>query len=103
MMFTDANRDQWWSLIGTNVRGPFLMTRAVVPQMIVAGGGRIINLNSGAGTAERSELSAYSASKSALARLVDTPESLRERATRGMDDAARTLRLKPWGSSDSLV
>ena len=39
MMFTDANRDQWWSLIGTNVRGPFLMTRAVVPQMIVAGEG----------------------------------------------------------------
>lgn len=65
----EAEVDQWWSVMTTNVRGPFLMTRAVVPAMIAAGGGRIINLNSGAGTAERAELSAYSASKSALARI----------------------------------
>ena len=45
------------------------MTRAVVPVMIAAGGGRVINLNSGAGTVERAELSAYCASKSALARI----------------------------------
>ena len=63
------NLDQWWSVITTNVRGPFLMTRAVVPHMIAAGGGRIINLNSGAATAARAELSAYTASKSALARI----------------------------------
>jgi NAD(P)-dependent dehydrogenase (short-subunit alcohol dehydrogenase family) len=65
----EANVDQWWSVITTNVRGPFLMTRAIVPHMIAAGGGRIINLNSGAGIAERAELSAYCASKSALARI----------------------------------
>ena len=33
---------------------------------------------------------------------VDTPASLRERAALGLDDAARTLRLRPWGSSDPL-
>ncbi len=65
----EANVDQWWSVVTTNVRGPFLMTRAIVPHMIKAGGGRIINLNSGAGMAERAELSAYCASKSALARI----------------------------------
>jgi len=65
----EADVDQWWSVVTTNVRGPFLTTRAVVPHMIAAGGGRVINLNSGAGTAERAELSAYSASKSALARI----------------------------------
>jgi NAD(P)-dependent dehydrogenase (short-subunit alcohol dehydrogenase family) len=65
----EAEVDQWWSVITTNVRGPFLMTRAVVPAMIAAGGGRVINLNSGAGTADRAELSAYCASKSALARI----------------------------------
>lgn len=65
----EANVDQWWSVITTNVRGPFLMTRAVVPRMIAAGGGRVINLNSGAGMAERAELSAYTSSKSALARM----------------------------------
>ena len=64
-----ADADQWWSVLTTNVRGPFLMTRAVVPAMIAAGGGRVINLNSGAGMAERAELSAYTASKSALARI----------------------------------
>jgi NAD(P)-dependent dehydrogenase (short-subunit alcohol dehydrogenase family) len=168
----EADVDQWWSVVTTNVRGPFLMTRAVVPLMIAAGGGRVINLNSGAGMAERSELSAYTASKSALARItgsthragwaqgirafdlapgvvrtemtlsmklhqgrtvwtdatdvtslvlalasghldawsgrfvqasVDTPESLRERAGFGLDDDARTLRLRTWGSSDPLA
>ena len=167
----EADVDQWWSVIRTNVRGPFLMTRAVVPRMIAAGGGRVINLNSGAGTTGRAELSAYSASKAALARItgsthlagwasgirafdlapgvvrtqmtlsmelhrgrtswtdptdvtdlvlalaggdldawsgrfirvgVDTPGTLRERAGLGMDDAARTLRLRPWGLSDPL-
>ena len=65
----EADIDQWWSVISTNVRGPFLMTRAIVPHMIAAGGGRVINLNSGAGMAERGDLSAYCASKSALARI----------------------------------
>ena len=65
----EADVEQWWSVITTNVRGPFLMTRAVVPHMLAAGGGRVVNLNSGAGTAERAELSAYCASKSALARI----------------------------------
>ena len=65
----EANVDQWWSVITTDVRGPFLMTRAVVPRMIAGGGGRVINLNSGAGMAERAELSAYTSSKSALARM----------------------------------
>jgi hypothetical protein len=31
---------------------------------------------------------------------LDTPESLQERAGLGMDDAARMLRLQPWGPSD---
>ena len=167
----EADVEQWWSVITTNVRGPFLMTRAVVPHMITAGGGRVINLNSGAGTAERADLSAYCASKSALARITgsthragwaqgirafdlapghvrtemtlsmdlhrgraewtdpalvtdlavamaggeldawsgrfvragaDTPATLKERAGLGMDDDARTLRLRPWGSTDPL-
>jgi hypothetical protein len=34
---------------------------------------------------------------------VDTPESLREQAELGLDDDARTLRLRAWGSSDPLA
>ena len=65
----EADVDEWWQVMVTNVRGPFLLTRAVVPHMIEAGGGRIINLNSGSGTRESDVLTAYHASKSALARL----------------------------------
>jgi NAD(P)-dependent dehydrogenase (short-subunit alcohol dehydrogenase family) len=64
-----ADPEQWWSVLETNVRGPFLLTHAVVPHMLAAGGGRIVNLNSGAGAREYADLSAYSASKAALARL----------------------------------
>lgn len=65
----EADVEEWWQVMVTNVRGPFLLTRAVVPYMIAAGGGRIINLNSGSGTRESDVLTAYHASKSALARL----------------------------------
>lgn len=65
----EADVDAWWQVMVVNVRGPFLLTRAVVPHMIAAGGGRVINLNSGSGTRESDVLTAYHASKSALARL----------------------------------
>lgn len=65
----EADPEQWWDVMVTNVRGPFLMTRAVAPIMIEQGGGRIINLNSGAATRADPSLSAYTASKSALARI----------------------------------
>lgn len=65
----EGDPDTWWQVMTTNVRGPFLLCRSVVPVMIGHGGGRIINLNSGAGTRERAELTAYCASKSALARI----------------------------------
>jgi hypothetical protein len=32
----------------------------------------------------------------------DTPATLHERAGLGMDDEARTLRLRPWGPTDPL-
>ena len=65
----EADVDEWWQVMVTNVRGPFLLTRAVVPHMIAAGGGRVVNLNSGSGTRESDVLTSYHASKSALARL----------------------------------
>lgn len=65
----EADPDQWWQVLVTNVRGPFLVTRAVAPVMIGQGGGRIININSGAGTRENPVLTAYTASKSALGRI----------------------------------
>ena len=45
----EADVEQWWRTVTVNVRGPFLMSRAVVPHMIAGGGGRVVNLASGAG------------------------------------------------------
>lgn len=64
---TDPQR--WWQVLETNVKGPYLLTRAVVPQMIAAGGGRVVNINSGAGVRDYPDMSAYNASKTALCRI----------------------------------
>lgn len=65
----EADPEQWWEVMSVNVRGPFLMSRAVVPGMIARGGGRVINLNSGYGTRAYGVATAYAASKTALFRI----------------------------------
>ncbi|MCF4123275.1 SDR family oxidoreductase [Antribacter sp. KLBMP9083] len=65
----EADPDEWWGVIETNVRGPFLLSRAVVPGMIARGGGRVVELASGASTHDMAVASAYNASKTALLRL----------------------------------
>lgn len=65
----DSDPDQWWRTMTVNVLGPYLMTRAVLPHMAARGGGRVVNLNSGAGLRPGAVASAYNASKTALARV----------------------------------
>nr|NLD39765.1 SDR family oxidoreductase [Actinomycetales bacterium] len=65
----EADPDEWWDVMAVNVRGPFLLARAVVPGMLGRGGGRIVAINSGSGTRDFAEASAYTASKSALFRI----------------------------------
>lgn len=65
----EADCDQWWDVMAVNVRGPFLLARAVVPGMLARGGGRVINLNSGYGTRAYGLATAYAASKTALFRI----------------------------------
>jgi len=56
----------WDTIFHTNVRGVFFMMRAVVPLMISAGAGHIINISSLAGKNPLPRGAAYSASKWAL-------------------------------------
>ena len=49
-----------------NLKGCFFMCNAVAPHMIAAGGGRIVNLGSAAGTAGRSNYIVYSAVKAGV-------------------------------------
>ncbi len=64
-----ADPDNWWDVVETDLRGPFHLIRGVVSGMIERGGGRVINLNSGAGAGDREVYSAYCAAKAGLFRL----------------------------------
>ncbi|MFE7407928.1 SDR family NAD(P)-dependent oxidoreductase [Isoptericola sp. NPDC057559] len=65
----EADPDEWWAVVETNVRGPFLLARHAVPGMLARGGGRVVDLNSGAGSHDNADATAYNASKTALMRL----------------------------------
>lgn len=52
-------------IFDVNVKGAYLMSRAVLPHMIRAGGGSIVNIGSGAGYG-KANMAAYSASKGAI-------------------------------------
>ncbi len=64
--FWEANPGIWRMIIDTNVNGPFLMARAVVPQMLRQGWGRIINISINHETMRRVGFSPYGPSKAAL-------------------------------------
>jgi NAD(P)-dependent dehydrogenase (short-subunit alcohol dehydrogenase family) len=65
----EADPDGWWQVVETDLRGPFHCVRAVVPGMLAHGGGRVVNLSSGAGAADREIYSAYCAAKAGLFRI----------------------------------
>ena len=56
----------WDRMIAVNLRGPFMMTKAVLPQMIKQRQGSIMNISSNAGYKPVPGKSAYTASKHAL-------------------------------------
>lgn len=57
---------EWKRVIDVNLVAPFLVTRAVVPGMIAAGYGRVVNIASIAGKEGNPNASHYSASKAGL-------------------------------------
>jgi 3-oxoacyl-[acyl-carrier protein] reductase len=67
--FADDDVEDAWHVVETNVRGPLLVTHAVLPGMLRRGGGRIVNLNSGSGIHPGGIYTGYAISKGALARL----------------------------------
>ena len=67
----ETDPDDWWRCLEVNLRGPMLCARAVLPGMIARGGGRIVNVASGAGTFAIPYLGAYVTSKTALIRFTE--------------------------------
>ncbi len=59
----EVTPEEWDLLFATNLRGPFLMVRAIAPLMIAARNGHIINISSLAGRNPLPKGAAYAASK----------------------------------------
>jgi NAD(P)-dependent dehydrogenase (short-subunit alcohol dehydrogenase family) len=64
--FLDVPPGYWQALIDTNVNGPFMMTRAVVPELLAAGWGRVINVTTSLATMVMKGMAPYGAAKAAL-------------------------------------
>lgn len=65
----EADPDEWWDVVETDLRGPFLFCHAVLPDMVTRGHGRIVNITTGAAIDGRPVYSAYSVAKTGLLRL----------------------------------
>ena len=65
----DLTLSEWNRVFAVNVGGAFLMSRAVLPAMIGAGGGSIIHIASQLGSVAASRRAAYCATKGALIQL----------------------------------
>jgi len=61
----DTDLDTYERIMAVNVRGVYLMSRAVIPHMARQGGGSIVNVGSGAGWG-KPNMAVYAASKGAL-------------------------------------
>ena len=61
-----SDDERWKKMFDVNVFGVYMCTKAVIPQMIRAKSGRIVNISSIAGVAGAAHASAYSASKAAV-------------------------------------
>ena len=62
----------WRQTIETNLFGTFLVSHAVLPAMIEAGRGKVINMSGGGAATPFPRYSAYAASKAAVIRLTET-------------------------------
>ena len=64
--------DKWDFMMELNAGSVLRMAQAVVPHMLKAGGGRIVNIGAYSALSGKAEMGAYVASKSAVIRLTET-------------------------------
>lgn len=62
----EADLDDWMTMVDTNLKGLFVMTRSVLPLMIKRNKGHIINIGSVAGDAGYAKGNVYCATKAAV-------------------------------------
>jgi 3-oxoacyl-[acyl-carrier protein] reductase len=81
-LFEELTVAEWDRVMGVNLRGVFLCTRAVIPGMLERGRGKIINVASQLGQIGGVEMVHYSASKAGV--IGFTKALAREVSTRGV-------------------
>ncbi len=64
--FEQLTDDKWDFVYAVNVRGPFIVTQEVLPDMKAARWGRIVNISSSSGQTGAINMAAYSSSKGAV-------------------------------------
>ncbi len=85
----ETDPELWWRTQLVNVRAPYLIQHSLVPGMLGRGGGRILDLSSGAAIKDRDDSSGYYVSKTALMRLGGCLHEA------GFDRGLRVLELAP--------
>lgn len=88
----EADPAQWRDVIETNLLGSFHASRAAIPPMLAQGGGRVVEIVSGAGAKDWAKASAYVASKAAMIRDVGH-----------LHEAGHALGLRAFGVSPGTV
>jgi len=88
----ENDSDLWWRAMEINIRGPFIVSRAVLPGMIDQRKGRIVNVSSSSAYLSSPYLSSYTASKAALTNW-----------TLSLADATREYGIKVFAYSPTLV
>jgi NAD(P)-dependent dehydrogenase (short-subunit alcohol dehydrogenase family) len=91
----------WWRTLEVNLGGAFILSRLVLPDMIAAGRGRIINITSNAGVYRWPLVSAYVTSKAALIKLTETLAA--ETVKHGVSVFSVDPGLLPIGLSDAAL
>lgn len=64
--FADITDEQWDHVMAVNLRGPFICTQVVLPDMLDAQWGRIVNISSSSAQGGQSRMAAYVSSKAGL-------------------------------------
>lgn len=68
----DTSDQQWRRMMDLNVATMINASRALVPAMLAAGGGKIVNVAAASATSGKPAMGAYCASKDAVARLTES-------------------------------
>ncbi|CQD03497.1 dehydrogenase [Mycobacterium europaeum] len=64
--FTEITDEQWDRVMAVNLRGPFICTQAVLPDMLDARWGRIVNISSSSAQGGQARMAAYVSSKAGV-------------------------------------